>query len=141
MKKQKVILLALTSLMISCNESTTDEVKETTLTEESQDNLNQESEDLKVEIEMFKKETEEKIVENEQSLIEFNARIDDQKKEAKAEYEAEIKSLNNQNTDMKKRIADFQSDNRDKWEAFKIEFSSDMIDLGKAFMKFTKNEE
>lgn len=90
-----------------------------------------------MEMEEYKKTTAEQIAANEKSLEEFNTRIAKQKGEAKAEYIKEIEELNRKNSDMKKKIAEFKTDNKTNWETFKIEFSRDMDELGTAFKNFT----
>ncbi len=84
----------------------------------------------------FKKENDEKIAANNKSIAEFNARIDDQKATAKAEYKIKIAELEKKNTDMKKKMDDYKENGKDNWSKFKAEFSHDMDELGKAFKNF-----
>jgi hypothetical protein len=88
-------------------------------------------------IEAYRKETAIKIAANDQSVIEFNARIKDDKKEAKEKYQERIKELNQKNSDMKKKMDDYKATGKDNWESFKKEFSHDMDELGKAFKDLT----
>ena len=49
--------------------------------------LDQAKEDYLTDVEVYRKETAEKIAANEASIVQFKARIATQKKEAKADYE------------------------------------------------------
>ena len=50
---------------------------------------------------------------------------------------AKIAKLEMKNTDMKKRLADNNSENKENWENFKTEFNRDMDELGVAIKDFT----
>lgn len=88
--------------------------------------------DCTSDIEKFRKETDERIVANQKSLNEFNARISKQKKEAQEEYKNKVADLEQKNSDMKKKMDDYKAAGKENWEKFKIEFSHDMSELGKA---------
>lgn len=88
---------------------------------------------------IYKKETADKIAANEQGLIDFKARIEHEKLEAKTEYNEKISALEKKNSDMKKRLEDYKADSKDKWESFKTEFNHDLDELGKAFKDLTVN--
>ncbi len=105
------------------------------------EDLAAENEAFLLEIEEYKKNTNAQIAANEKSIKYFNARIATKKSDAKVAYEKRIAELNYKNTDMKKKMDDFRTDNRENWEIFKSEFSIDMEELGSEFRDFTiKNE-
>ncbi len=108
---------------------------------EAQEDLDDANEDYKEEMKDYRETTANQIAANEKSIEEFNARIANQKKEAKVEYEAKIAELDSQNTDLKKRMDDFQADGKTSWETFKAEFGKDMDALGEAFRDFTIEDE
>ena len=56
--------------------------------------------------------------------------------EAKADYHNKIMELEQKNSDMKKKLDDYKTEGKQKWEIFKTEFSHDMDELGKAFNDF-----
>jgi hypothetical protein len=99
--------------------------------------LEEEKKQLLEDMETYKKEKEAEIAANEQSIQEFNTRIANQKTEARIEYKKSIDELNRKNSDLKKRIADFKTDSKSNWDAFKTEFGRDMDELGNAFKEFT----
>lgn len=101
--------------------------------------LDEANEDYMLEIEKYRLETEAKIEANRKSIAEFNARKENEKTIAKAEYKAKIAALEAQNTDMKKRMDDYKAEGKSNWELFKTEFNHDMEELGKAFKDLTQN--
>jgi len=141
MKKTTLIVSAITcismQLLTSC--STPAEKVESAVNEvtEAQKSLEKANEAYLVEIDQYKKEAAEKTAANDQSLTEFKVRIENEKKEAKEEYNKKIEALEKKNNDMKKSIADYKADGKENWEKFKTEFSRDMDELGSAFKDFT----
>lgn len=112
--------------------------------ENAQENVTEANTDLDTanaqylaDIENYKKETADKITANDQSIAEFKARIQEEKKEAKADYKKKIAELEQKNTDMKKKMDDYKVEGKEKWETFKAEFTHDMDELGKAFKDLT----
>jgi hypothetical protein len=73
-------------------------------------------------------------------VAEFKARIANQKKVAKDDYERQIADLEQKNSDMKKQLDDYKIDGKEQWQAFKTKFSKDMDNLGKAFKGFVVKE-
>lgn len=85
----------------------------------------------------YKTETAEKIAANDLIIKDFNDRIASQKKDAKVEYKQKVASLEQKNTDMKKKMDDYKLEGKENWEKFKTEFNHDMDELGKAFKDLT----
>jgi len=85
----------------------------------------------------YRAQTALRIAENERSVAEFKVRISNEKKEAREEYLAKIAALEQKNTDMKKRIEEYQSDGKDNWARFKDEFNKDLEALGDALKDLT----
>jgi hypothetical protein len=88
-------------------------------------------------IKQFKKESAEEISHFEKSLAEFKAGIANQKKENKALYENKLAELEQQKSDLKRKLEEYNEDKIDQWNSFRAEFSHDMDELGKAFSDFT----
>ena len=104
---------------------------------EANKDLDKANEEYLAEVESYKKETAEKIAANELIISDFNARVANEKKDAKVEYKQKIAELEFKNSDMKKKLDDYKQDGKENWEKFKTEFNSDMNELGKAFKDFT----
>jgi len=107
---------------------------------EANANLDQANSDYQADMKKFKEATADSIRANDKSIVEFKARIAKEKKEARAEYLKKIDALETENTDLKKRMDDFQADSKEKWEAFKASFTSDMHQLGDKLRKMTGSE-
>jgi len=85
----------------------------------------------------FRRETNDRITANELSLSELKAKMDKSKKAIKAEYKEQITALEQKNTELKLKIAEYKADSKEKWQAFKTEFNSDMDKLGTSLKNFT----
>lgn len=105
----------------------------------NQDLTNADKEYL-VDIENCKKETAEKISDNNKRLLDFQKRIENKKNEAKADYKDKIADLNKKNSNMEKKMEDYQAEGKEKWKTFKSEFNHDMNELGKTFKELTDTE-
>jgi vacuolar-type H+-ATPase subunit I/STV1 len=90
------------------------------------------------ELDAFKVESENKIKENEQSIITLKAQKKSTGKKVDAMFEKSIDTLEMRNTDMKKRMDAFERSKSD-WGSFKREFNHDMTELGKALNDLTVN--
>ena len=82
-------------------------------------------------IENYRKETANRIAANDQNIIEFKAKIEHDKKAAKADYNKKIAALEQRNRDMKKKMDEYKAEGKDNWVKFKAEFNHDMDELGK----------
>ena len=99
--------------------------------------LEQANQEYLADIENYRTETSSKIEANNQSIADFNLRIAKEKKEVKEDYKKKIAELESKNSDMKKKKDEYKADGKEKWEAFKTEFSHDMDELGAAFKDLT----
>ncbi|PIQ14694.1 MAG: peptidase M23 [Flavobacteriales bacterium CG18_big_fil_WC_8_21_14_2_50_32_9] len=99
--------------------------------------LEQANQEYLADIENYRTETSSKIEANNQSIADFNLRIAKEKKEVKEDYKKKIAELESKNSDMKKKMDEYKADGKEKWEAFKTEFSHDMDELGAAFKDLT----
>jgi hypothetical protein len=131
-----VSLFAFGALSTSCSSST----EKNDLTDEQMEmNQAQLAEDAREkEIIEYQEINRAKIEANEKSLAEFNARISNEKQEAKAEYELKIAELDEKNSDMKKKMDEFHAGNKANWETFKASFDKDMTDLNLSFTELTR---
>lgn len=141
MKKSILALAVFTFIsataVLSCTSPSEKVENAETNVEEANKDLEKANDDYLTEVESYRKQTDEKIIANEQSIKEFNARIANEKKEAKAAYQKKIAELEQKNSDMKKKMDDYKQDGKENWEKFKTEFNRDMDELGKAFKDLT----
>lgn len=92
---------------------------------------------IKDSIQLFKKESGEEITKYEKSLAEFKVLIANEKNDIKAIYNKKLNVLEQKNNDLKKKLADFKEDGKDKWNIFRAEFIYDMDELGLAIKDLT----
>jgi len=104
---------------------------------DANEDLNKANEEYLADVEKYKKETADRIEANNKSIAEFKARKALEKKEAREAYNDKIYSLEQKNSDMKKRLDEYKAEGKDSWSKFKEEFSRDMEELGKAFKDLT----
>ena len=88
----------------------------------------------------FKKESEEKFQAHEKSIADFKARIAKEKSDKKEAYEKEIARLEQKDTDMRKRLEDYNEVNKEKWETFKKNFNHELDELGESLKKFSSKD-
>lgn len=104
--------------------------------ENAEENLEQAAQDLEMakneyEIEMneYKDEIAKKIATNDSSI---KVLYKQQVKKGNAKLKLEIAKLEQTNEELKLKMNEAKIDSKEKWEAFKTEFSHDMDGLGKA---------
>lgn len=130
-------LLITGGIVTGCNTPAEKVEKAQQEVDEANNKLDKVTDEYQADIAKYRLEATKRIAANEKSIAEFNARIDDQKKVAKADYTIKIAELEKKNTDMKKKMDDYKEDGKDKWEKFKLEFNHDLEELGKAFKDLT----
>ena len=106
---------------------------------QAQENLSEAKDDYLVEVENFKKESADKITANDKAIAEFRTEMANSKKELKVKYDKQIADLESKNDTMKIRMANYKDEGKDNWQSFKVEFNSDMEELGRSFKDFTVN--
>ncbi len=141
MKKSILVITALlfgTAVLFTNCDSPSQKVENAeTNAAEAQEDLDQARQDYLEDVEVYKKQTAERIAANNKSIADFNARIETEKAEAKAEYKLKIAELERKNSDMKKKLEDYKVEGKDQWETFKSEFNRDMDQLGNALQDLT----
>lgn len=143
MKKSILTLVASTfitgTILTSCSSPAQKvENAENNVMEANQD-LDKANEKYLEDIETYRKESADKIAANDKSIAEFKTRIANEKKEAKADYENKIAKLEQKNSDMEKKMDNYQAEGNEKWESFKREFNHDMDELEQSLKDLTKN--
>lgn len=138
--KIKILSMAITTLiagtMLTSCQSSTEKVEDAQKNfVKANDDLNKANEEYLKDIEDYRKKMAEKVAENDKSLAEFKARVDHEKKAAKADYIKKIVALEQKNSDIKKAMEDYKAEGKEKWEIFKLKFSHDMDELGKGLIE------
>ncbi|WP_395059444.1 hypothetical protein [Flavobacterium sp.] len=86
----------------------------------------------------YKEEANKTISENESRIAELKSAMKKPGKTFDVAYAKSIDVLEEKNTSLKTKIADYENNQTD-WESFKREFNSDMTGLGQAFKDLTVN--
>lgn len=92
-------------------------------------------------IDAYRLATSVRITENEKTIAELKANVSKQKMKDRAEYERQIKALEQKNVELKKKLDSYKAEGNEKWRTFKAEFSKEMDDLGKSIKDLTKKED
>jgi len=142
MKSSKLLffftMLGIFFMFTSCDNAAQKVVKAEENVVDAEKDLQMAEEEYLADVEQYKLLSAEKIAANDRSIAEFNARIEQEKKEVRADYKAKIKSLETKNSDMKKKMDEYRVEGKDKWELFKTEFGKDMDELGESISNFGK---
>jgi len=135
------LLIGIAFFAFSCQGNSAEKLKAAQEeADEADENLIIANEEFRADMENYKQASEVQISENEQSIIAFKARIANSKKEAKEDYNKKIDALEQKNTDMKLKLERYQIEGKDQWEAFKVEFSNDMDELGNAIKGLNEDD-
>jgi len=144
MKSSKLLflftMLGIFFMFTSCDNAAQKVVKAEENVVDAEKDLQMAEEEYLADVEQYKLLSAEKIAANDRSIAEFNARIEQEKKEVRADYKAKIKSLETKNSDMKKKMYEYRVEGKDKWELFKTEFGKDMDELGESISNFGKKD-
>jgi hypothetical protein len=101
--------------------------------------LNLAVQDSITEFQQFKTESQNQIIANEKSIAGLKLSFADASQDNKILYEKKLFELEEKNSELKIKLAEYQQGDTDQWQLFKSEFKRDMDKLGKAFADFTIN--
>jgi phage terminase small subunit len=132
------ILVAFSGLLLACSTPAEKVTKAENDVIEAEAALELTQEQYLQDMEDFKRVNKERIAANEQTIAEFNARVANQKAEAKEDYRKKVADLEAKNADMKSKIADFKAESQAGWAQFKADFNAEMDALGESFKAMGK---
>ncbi len=135
-----VAMFCIATLFTSCKPNTKE-------VQDAQENVQQAKEDLIVakkqanaeEWQNFKDEVNIVIEKNDAKIAELKKQIKKTGKDANAEYDRKIDTLEKKNEELKLKIENYKNDADSDWQSFKREFNHDMDELGKALKDLTVN--
>lgn len=81
----------------------------------------------------YREKASERIAANDSTITAFKERMVNETAEVKASYEKELAELEQKNSDMKKKLADYKGEGKEQWETFKATFNREMNILDEAF--------
>jgi hypothetical protein len=133
MKKKisRIVSLAFTACVIltGCDTPAEKVEKASVNVIEANQKLDKAEADYAADVETFRRESEAKIIANEKSMAELQAKIANQNAETKTEYDDKIIALQQKNINLKKRMDDYRADGEERWEIFKIDFNKDVNEI------------
>ena len=89
------------------------------------------------EYQKFKKEAGDKIRSNEKRIVNLKTKIAKIHSREKAEYQKNLRVLEQKNTRLKSKLTNYKQREQDKWISFKREFDHDVDEIGDALRNFT----
>lgn len=88
------------------------------------------------EYQKFKRESIDKMSENDMRIAELRKEKSSDDKEVKARYDKKIDALEKRNQELKTKLTNYKYE-KSNWQTFKQEFKHDLDGLGNAFKDFT----
>jgi chromosome segregation ATPase len=129
MKKILFPIIALTILMSatnSCNSSLENVENAETEVDAANKELQLAKEALAIDIANYKSEMNKQINENKTIIANLKVDLEKQSKMIQAARESKITELELKNAEMETKINNYNADDKDNWEKFKVEFNQDM---------------
>src|ERR1035437_10296881 len=107
---------------------------------EANKDLDKANEEYLKDVENYKKETADKVISNDQIIAELKTKLKHEKKAAKAEYKRKVDELEQKNSEMKKKMDDYKTEGKEKWEFVKADFNKGMDEIGKSLKDLTSSK-
>ena len=127
--------------MTNCNNSPKKNAEKLENAQENLDdatqNLQQAVLDSTNEYTRYKSEAQAKLTANELKIAELKATLKTDKAEMRVKYEKQLLAIEKKNQDLKTSIANYQENDKNKWEKFKEAFNRDLDSLGTSISKIT----
>ncbi len=114
---------------------------------EAKANVTEAKQDLKIakqdslaQLPKFKKDCEAQFKSNDKIIADLKAKHLDMNENDKATFRSKVEFLDQKNSDLKMRLADYKNDNgREAFNAFKDNFNDDLDRVGNGLMELTIN--
>ncbi len=130
-------LLALSSLIISCDSPATNVQDAKEDVAKAKADLAKANEEYRKDTVNYKNAMIKKIEANEIELAKLRRKIASLKGDARAEYADSINWLEKRNAALKVKITTYKPNDRSTWQSFKDELNHDMDELGKSLKDLT----
>ncbi|HEX2548413.1 MAG TPA: peptidase M23 [Gammaproteobacteria bacterium] len=127
-------------LFTSCQQSNSQKLERSQeKVSDAQQDLNKANNDYMMDVENYKRDLRARIDENDRKIDQLQTEKKYQKGETKEAYKARIDNLKDRNRELRKRLDDYQPDNKESWEQFKREFNHDMDEFANSFKDIGRN--
>jgi len=139
MKKSTIVITTITMMFaftaLSCERSDKMERAQIDVIEAERD-LSIAQTEVESEVRIFRQETANDIRKNNLAIADIKRRIQDEDAESRAAHQVRVTELERKNNDLKRQMDNYSVTNRDHWESFKDQFSTNMDDLGNSLNNF-----
>ena len=102
---------------------------------EAKTDLKKAKSDSIAEYKEFRKESMNKIVDNEKKIAEMKKKQKVENKESQTKYDERINLIERKNISLQRRVDEYKADGNTNWAVFKKEFNEEMLYLQKTFSR------
>lgn len=129
-----IYLLAAVGLLTACNSPEQKmENAQSEVVDESNRELEQANREYLVDMNQYRDEVANRIAANDSTITAFKTQMVNETGDIKTANEKQLAVLEQKNSDMKKKLADYKGEGKEQWETFKTAFDREMNTLGEAF--------
>lgn len=129
-----IYLLAAVGLLTACNSPDQKmENAQSEVVDESNRELEQTNREYLADMDQYREEVANRIAANDSTITALKTQMVNETGDVKTANEKQLAVLEQKNSDMKKKLADYKGEGKEQWETFKTAFDREMNTLGKAF--------
>lgn len=129
-----IYLLAAVGFLTACNSPEQKmENEQSEVVDESDRELEQANREYLVDMNQYRDEVANRIAANDSTITAFKTQMVNETGDIKTANEKQLAVLEQKNSDMKKKLADYKGEGKEQWETFKTAFDREMNTLGEAF--------
>lgn len=142
MKKPALILVisTLTAVVLISGCNSPDQKMENAQSEvvdEANRELEQANQEYLADMNQYREEAADKIAANDSTITALKAQMANKTADVKADFENQLALLEQKNSDMKKKLAEYKGEGKEQWQTFKTTFNREMNTLSEAFNELT----
>lgn len=104
---------------------------------EANQELEQATQEYRSDMKQYREKASDRIAANDSMITSLKANMANETADMQVEYEEQLAALEQKNSDMKNKLADYKAEGKEQWETFKTAFNREMDTLGEAFTKLT----
>lgn len=137
MKRSILSILAFSSLFLvaSCTNNAEEVEDAQQEVQEANEKLEKATREYEADLENYREEVRMRIQENEELIEALRHEKEDKNKAVQAARELEIEALEQRNKELKRKMDNYEANDRDGWQNFKNELRHDLDELGKTIKK------
>lgn len=99
--------------------------------------LEQATQEYLADMNQYREEATDRIAANDSTITTLKARMANETADVKSDYEKQLTVLEQKNSDLKKKLANYEGEGKEQWETFKTAFNREMNTLDEAFEELT----